>query len=52
MVQLGGEALTVVWSADGGTVVVGRKVGTVEFPYLLVVSVSLGGYWTNEGLVG
>ena len=33
VVQLGGEGLTVTWSADGGTVVVGRKVGDRAFFY-------------------
>lgn len=33
VVQVGGEGLSVCWSADGSTVVVGRKVGVVISPY-------------------
>lgn len=37
VVQVGGEGLSVCWSADGGTVVVGRKVGAVISPYTPMV---------------
>jgi hypothetical protein len=34
---VGGEGLSVCWSADGSTVVVGRKVGAVISPYTPMV---------------
>lgn len=40
---MGGDSLSVCWSADGSTVVVGRKVGTVISPSTLRLGISEAG---------